>query len=123
MDNMVAALIQLLLHQEVPQDGWAQAFARLPLRDDIEEAEKVHTLLLKLMQAQNPKVMGPNNSHIGKLLGIFSEVYNSEFSTDDLNRDIRTTFSQIPKEALSNLEREFSQKQIKKIQRVLNELD
>lgn len=123
MDNMVAALMEVLFHQNFPAESWQLVFSKLPLRDDLAEAEKVHTELLKRMKCENPKIMGPNNQNLGKLLGIFSEVYGSVFSTDELNMDIRTTFAQIPKETLANLQAQFSQKQIKKIQRVLKELD
>jgi len=123
MDNMVAAMIQLAVHQNVPNEAWQYIFKKLPLRDDLGEAEKVHAELLKYVRAQNPRVLGPNQENLGKLVGVFSEVYNSEGSNDELNRDIRTVFAQIPKETFNNLEQEFSQKQVKKIQRVLKELD
>jgi len=123
MDNMVAALIQLAVHQNVPAEAWQFIFKKLPLRDDLSEAEKVHAELLKFVMGDNPRVLGPNRENLGKLVGVFSEVYNSEGSNDELNRDIRTVFAQIPKETLANLEQQFSQKQVKKIQRVLKELD
>eukprot|EP00397_Hematodinium_sp_SG-2012_P000233 GEMP01000233.1.p2 GENE.GEMP01000233.1~~GEMP01000233.1.p2 ORF type:complete len:1094 (-),score=272.50 GEMP01000233.1:699-3980(-) len=123
VDNMVAALLQICLNQNVAPGTLELVYSKLPLRADTTEGEKVHAQLLKLLKAENPKVLGANNEHFGTLIGKFSEVYGSEGSSDELNMDIRTTFAQIPKEALAQMEKSFSTKQVKKIQRVLKELD
>jgi len=122
IDNMVNALIKLALHRNVPDSVWDLIFTKLPLRDDVGEAEKVHAELLKLVKEQNPKVLGNNGQNLGKLVGVFSEVYNSESSNDELNENIRLVFSQIPQDVLERLQGDFSAKQVKKIQRVLKEI-
>merc|ERR1719469_942695 len=77
MDNCVSAMLALARHQapqcppEVP--AWQLVVGKLPIRDDEDEAKKVHKIISEMILAQNAGLLGPDNSHIGKVLSALAE--------------------------------------------------
>merc|ERR1719322_1854645 len=62
LDNATAALLNLAVHQgaQCPADvqPWALLLAKLPLREDQEEALKVHAKIAQLVIDQHSGVLG-----------------------------------------------------------------
>merc|ERR1711959_110666 len=83
-DNAVSAFGLLLRHHRatVPAASdvaiWSQWLGYLPLKTDEEEAQKVHELLVVLIQEQHAELLGKDYAHLPKILGILSEVYGNE---------------------------------------------
>jgi len=118
-DNMTAALLQLLIYHDLPSSSWETLLNHLPLRTDTLEGEKAHADVLRLLKEQHRGLLGPEQKYTAKVLGVLAEVYGSEGSNDELNRDLHSTFLQIPEHVLRSLQSQFSEKQKKKINRVL----
>jgi len=125
LDNAVAALCALAKEKPslCPPDlqPWALAIARLPLREDEDEGRKLHDKLVDLVMAQDQALLGgPSRSNLGPLLGIFSEIYKSEnLCTKETEGKILKIFQLIPRDMLQGLASGFSEKQQKKIEKML----
>lgn len=126
MDNCVSALASLMQHKssacppEVP--AWQLIVNKLPLRDDEDEAKKVHKMICELVMSQNAGLLGPDNAHIGKILSALAEVYKQEeLSAKETDALILRIFQMLPRSNLQQLAAGFSEKQQKKIEKMLTE--
>mmetsp|Transcript_32109 Transcript_32109/g.90183 ORF Transcript_32109/g.90183 Transcript_32109/m.90183 type:complete len:1118 (-) Transcript_32109:115-3468(-) len=124
MDNCVSAMLLLARHQHAacPQDvpAWQLVVNKLPIRDDEDEAKKVHKALVELLTEQNAGLIGPNNAHLGKVLSALAEAYKQEgLSNDELDIEIQNLFKRFPVQILETCAQVFSEKQQKKIQKML----
>lgn len=125
MDNCVSALFLLARYQS-PQcppeiNAWQFVVNKLPIRDDEDEAKKVHRGLVELIAEQNAGLLGPDNCHLGKVLSALAEVYKQEgLSTTEIDTGICNLFKRLPLEAVSRLAASFSEKQQKKIEKMLS---
>merc|ERR1712066_935962 len=120
MDNCVSALLQLARHKaaqcpaEVP--AWQLVVGKLPIRDDEDEAKKVHQILAELLVEQHAGLLGPENSNLGKVLSCLAEVYKQENLVEkETDAAILRIFQMLPRENLAGLAGGFSEKQQKKI--------
>eukprot|EP00932_Pfiesteria_piscicida_P009842 SRR837773.20645.p1 GENE.SRR837773.20645~~SRR837773.20645.p1 ORF type:complete len:718 (-),score=391.53 SRR837773.20645:73-2178(-) len=125
MDNCVSALFLLARHQSArcpPEvNAWQLVVSKLPIRDDEDEAKKVHRGLVELLAEQNAGLIGPDNCNLGKVLSALAEVYKQEgLSTTEIDTGIANLFRMLPREAVGNLAASFSEKQQKKIEKILN---
>jgi len=123
-DNAIAAFFTLakekgpLCPPEIKP--WPLVLARLPLRDDEEEAKKVHERLVDLVIAQNPDVLGPDRAHIGPVLSVLAEVYRVDcMCNKDTEEKILQIFKMLPRDLLQRCAVGFSEKQQKKIEKML----
>ncbi|KAF8055485.1 IPO5 [Scenedesmus sp. PABB004] len=76
-DNALAALAALLEHHGDVLDGAAMAellVGGLPLTSDAVEAAKVHEFLVRRLEAQDARVLGPNSAHLPALVSAFVRV-------------------------------------------------
>jgi len=124
LDNAVAALIAMAKQKPglCPPDiqAWPLALSRLPLRDDEEEAKKVHETLVDLVIAQDAGVLGPSRGNLGGLLSVFAEVYQMEnICNKSTEGKILQVFKLIPADMLKSLAAAFTEKQQKKIEKML----
>merc|ERR1719247_185326 len=124
-DNTVAALVQLLLsHPSLCSDAdacWEAAFSRLPFKVDCEEGQKLHRKLF--LQAQNLSGGGLGSpKRVAQVLGYLCEIYGrSEHCDDDLQREMAKAFSSLPQDTAASLLSQFSAKQQKKAQRIIED--
>merc|ERR1711881_692470 len=122
-DNAVAALFMLLVHQSQhckdKKSGWELLLSKLPLKSDEEEMRKITKKLLDLVNQQNQDVLGPNNANLPKLLGVFSEVYKTDSSEKETDDAIKAAFSEVPQTMLQSLQSQFTEKQQKRIMKIL----
>merc|ERR1712093_737568 len=124
LDNAISALFKLLIHQKQHcpdvKATWELVISKLPLKFDEEETQKVNKELLQLVVAQNPDVLGPNNANLGKLLGIFAEVYATDLADKETQDGIRKAFKAFPQSMLQGLASQFSEKHQKRIMKILS---
>mmetsp|Transcript_118291 Transcript_118291/g.381826 ORF Transcript_118291/g.381826 Transcript_118291/m.381826 type:complete len:1124 (+) Transcript_118291:91-3462(+) len=123
-DNAVAALFTL--SKEKPDlcppeiQAWSAVLSRLPLKEDEEEAKKVHETVAGLVLEQHAGLLGPAEAHLGKVLSALAEVYKQEeFCTKDTDKKILKVFQLLPRERLQALAGSFAEKQQKKIEKML----
>merc|ERR1719220_1492591 len=127
MDNCVSALLSLMEHKaqlcppEVP--AWQLIIGKLPIRDDEDEAKKVHKTISEMLLAQNAGLLGPDNAHLGKVLSALAEVYKQEnLCAKETDALILKIFQMLPRDNLLKLAGGFSEKQQKKIEKMLAEV-
>mmetsp|Transcript_37718 Transcript_37718/g.94659 ORF Transcript_37718/g.94659 Transcript_37718/m.94659 type:complete len:1123 (+) Transcript_37718:58-3426(+) len=124
-DNAVAALCQLCLcHPGVSPDldgSWQAIFARLPLRVDLEESQRLNRKLFTEAQKPNGGSLG-SMTRVAQVLGHLCEVYGrSEHCDEDLQRDLCAAFASLPQGTLESLVGQFSAKQQKKAERIVSD--
>merc|ERR1719468_708141 len=124
--NCVSALLALMQHKpqlcpaEVP--AWQLIIGKLPIKEDEDEAKKVHKTVAEMVLAQNAGLLGPDNAHIGKVLSALAEVYKQEnLCAKETDQLILNIFKMLPRENLLQLAGGFSEKQQKKIEKMLAE--
>jgi len=123
-DNAVAALF--VLTREKPQlcppevQAWQLILSRLPLKDDEEEAKKVHEALVTLVIEEHQGVLGVDRGNIAQILSILAEVYHVEnMCNPETETKILQIFTNIPRDILQACAARFSEKQQKKIEKML----
>jgi len=124
LDNATSALLALatakgeLCPPEV--QPWQFIVRRLPLKDDEEEARKVHEQLVNLVMEEHAGILENGGAHLGKILSALAEVYKQEdLCTKEADQKILQVFQRLPRESLVKLAGNFSEKQQKKIERML----
>eukprot|EP00406_Dinophysis_acuminata_P044477 CAMPEP_0179310970 /NCGR_PEP_ID=MMETSP0797-20121207/52443_1 /TAXON_ID=47934 /ORGANISM="Dinophysis acuminata, Strain DAEP01" /LENGTH=1117 /DNA_ID=CAMNT_0021020725 /DNA_START=60 /DNA_END=3413 /DNA_ORIENTATION=- len=124
MDNCVSALLALARGKgefcppDVP--AWQLIVNKLPLTTDEDEAKKVHRAVCTLVLEQHAGLLGPDHGHIGKILSALAEVYHQEeLCNKETEADILRIFQHIPQEKLQSLAGNFTEKQQKKIEKML----
>lgn len=92
---------------------------KLPLKEDEEEAKKVHEIIVTQFQAQNAALLGDGNSNLPALLKILAEVYKQEAICEkETDQKIVALFKSLPQNVLEGAASSFSEKQLKKIQNI-----
>mmetsp|Transcript_15620 Transcript_15620/g.35076 ORF Transcript_15620/g.35076 Transcript_15620/m.35076 type:complete len:1122 (+) Transcript_15620:106-3471(+) len=124
MDNAVAALLALAKDKpqacpaEVP--AWQLVLSKLPLRDDEDEAKKVHKTLTELVIAQNMGLLGQDGSNTGKVLSILAEVHHQEnICEKETDQMIKQVFTIVPRDQLMKFAGSFTEKQQRKIEKMI----
>jgi len=124
-DNAVAAMLTLAKEKPAccpPEiQAWSLVLSRMPLKSDTDEAQKVHEKLVDLVMAEHEGLLGgAGTPNLGKVLSILAEVYkNEEISTKETDEKIHQVFKRLPKEMLMGFAGGFSEKQQKRIERML----
>mmetsp|Transcript_36039 Transcript_36039/g.57411 ORF Transcript_36039/g.57411 Transcript_36039/m.57411 type:complete len:596 (-) Transcript_36039:515-2302(-) len=125
MDNAVAALFSLGFERgnSCPPEinAFATALQRMPLKEDHEEAKKVHEKLVTKVVAQHPGLLGANQANLGKILSVLVEVYKSEsISKKEIDDAIIQIFKSLPPQVLQANAANFTEKQQKKIEKLMS---
>jgi len=125
MDNCTSALFALARHQlplcppDVP--AWQIVVNKLPIQEDEDEAKKVHKAVAELLLEQHAGLLGPDKAHLGKVLSALAEVYKQETLCDEeTGALILRIFQMLPRDNLLKLASGFSEKQQKKIEKMLS---
>lgn len=125
VDNAVAAMLTLAKEKPscCPPDiqAWQLVLSRLPLKSDEEEGQKVHQKLVDLVIAEHDGLLGgPGTPNLGKVLSVLAEVYrNEDICTKETDEKILLVFKRIPKDVLMSFAGGFSEKQQKKIEKMI----
>lgn len=122
MDNCVAALLSLARHQSqhCPPNlsPWPLVLSKLPMKDDQEEAKKVHLILAQLLQQQHPALVDASN--LGKVLAVLCDIHKQEdISTKEIDTIILAIFKAIPQDMIGQHAAAFNEKQRLKIQKIV----
>ncbi|UKJ87792.2 importin beta [Theileria orientalis] len=106
-DNAVAALGDLIKYQggNLPDANnylnlWLKS---LPLKQDETEGRRVHKELMELVINKNPTILGPDNSNLAQLAKIFISIYETDLSTEELNKQIIHLMKHLGQEFLKQL--------------------
>jgi hypothetical protein len=123
LDNAVSALLALakekptLCPAEIP--AWQLVVSKLPLKEDEEEAKKVHKLVCDLLLAEHAGLLG-GGSHVGPILSALAEVYKQEnLCEPETDTKILQIFNGL-KANLGTWAASFSEKQQKKVEKMLS---
>jgi len=125
MDNAVAALLSLAKEksQLCPPEvlAWDLVLSKLPVKDDEDEAKKVHDKVVELLLAQHPGLVGESNKNLPKVLSILAEVYKQEsMSKTEIDDKIIKVFRMLPQNVIMGAAGSFSEKQQRKIEKMLS---
>lgn len=123
-DNCVAALLALAKNQapSCPPEvqAWQLILSKLPLEADWDESKKVNKAIIDLVIAQHGGLLGPNAANLGKILSILAEIYKNEDTCEkESDEKILQIFKMIPQETLMTHKSAFTEKQMKKIEKML----
>lgn len=124
MDNAAAAMFSLG-RQMSPQcppevNAFGIFLTKLPLKADLEEAKKVHLLVAQCLQQQHAGLIGASQENVGKILSVLAEIHKQEdTSNDEIDALILSIFKALPREALAKFGSGFSEKQQKRIEKIL----
>eukprot|EP00933_Yihiella_yeosuensis_P042171 TRINITY_DN3669_c0_g4_i1.p1 TRINITY_DN3669_c0_g4~~TRINITY_DN3669_c0_g4_i1.p1 ORF type:complete len:1118 (+),score=297.78 TRINITY_DN3669_c0_g4_i1:93-3446(+) len=124
-DNALSALVEILQHhpavsQAAPQ-LWGVWLQGLPCQEDEQEGERNHKTLLKLMQAQKPEVIGEGGANVPRLFGILVDQYKTEMVDEETTKGIGAMALAIGEARLEGFASQWSEKQKKKVVRILRE--
>lgn len=121
LDNAVAAMLALAVHKpdQCPAQCFTLVLSKLPLKDDEEEAKKVHKLLVDQFAAENPRLLG-DASNLPLILKVLAEIYKQEnICEKETDEKIVALFKKLPGAMLQQHAGTFSEKQQKKIERIV----
>mmetsp|Transcript_46029 Transcript_46029/g.82878 ORF Transcript_46029/g.82878 Transcript_46029/m.82878 type:complete len:1117 (+) Transcript_46029:122-3472(+) len=125
MDNAVAALLSLA--KEKPSlcppevQAWELVLSKLPIKDDEDEAKKVHEKMIELVLNQNQGLLGAGNKNLGKVLSILAEIYKQENILKKENDEkIHQIFKMLPQNIIAGAAGSFTEKQQRKIEKMLS---
>jgi len=125
-DNAVAGLLTLAVEksEHCPaelQGAWPAIIAKLPIRDDEDEAKKVHDKVADLVLAQHKGILGPDTANLGPVLAILAEVFHVEnICKKETEEKILKIFKLLPQDVLKAKSGSFSEKQQRKIEKMLS---
>jgi len=124
-DNAMAAMLSLAVERQdcCPPDiqSFAIALAHMPLREDEDEAKKVHAKLVELVLQQHAGLLGPDKTNLGRILSIFAEVYHQEnISEKEMDEKIVYIFKNVGADLLKACANCFTEKQQRKIEKIMS---
>ncbi|BAM38794.1 importin beta [Theileria orientalis strain Shintoku] len=125
-DNAVAALGDLIKYQGanlVDASNYLNLWLKsLPLKQDETEGRRVHKELMELVISKNPTILGPDNANLAQLAKIFISIYETDLSSEELNKQIIQLMKHLGQEFLKQLAPSLSkrlQMQLKIIAKLL----
>jgi AcrR family transcriptional regulator len=123
LDNAVAAMLALAVHKpdQCPAAAFPLILGKLPLKDDEKEAKKVHKLLVDQFRGENPRLVGENAANLPQILKVLAEIYKQEnICEKETAEKVAATFKALPPQLLQQHAGGFSEKQQKKIDRIVS---
>jgi hypothetical protein len=123
MDNAVAAMLSLAINQadKVPPGAFAMVLSKLPMKGDEEEAKKVHKSLLEQIGKQNANLCGAQENLV-HIVRVCAEVHKQENICDkETDAMITAFFKQLGAAQLGTIAGGFTEKQQKKIERIVSQ--
>jgi len=125
MDDAVEALLSLAKEKSnlCPPEvqAWDLLLSKLPIKEDEDEAKKVHEKLIDLVLSQNQGLLGADNKNLGKVLSILAEIYKQENILEkDNDAKILQIFKMLPANIIQGAAANFTEKQQRKIEKMLS---
>lgn len=126
MDDAVAAIGDLVIHHEKhladPKRCLAAWIDNLPLKHDEEEAQRVHEILVNLIQSNNSSILGERNENVPKLVSIMTSIYRSNYSNAVTDEKIRGLIGNLGYSYIEGMQAKLSKKQQKKVGRIFQDI-
>ena len=101
---------------------WQTWLSRLPIKEDSDEGQTTHAQLLRLVQSQNPHVLGENNANLQKIVHVLVQVYKRDTCSDETSNGIAKTLAAIPDATLEQLLNALPEKDKKKAVRIVQDV-
>jgi len=125
-DNALSALAEILLNHSASIGGattqlWGVWMAGLPCQEDEEEGEKNHKTLLRLIQSEQPEIVGEGGSNLPALLKILVDLYKTDMVTEETSAGIGQLVVLIGQARLEQYAASYSDKQKKKLARIMRD--
>jgi hypothetical protein len=125
LDNAVAAMFSLgrSMSAQCPPEinPFAMFISKLPLKTDLEEAKKVHLLVCQNVMQQHGGLLGASQENVGKILSVLAEIHKQEdVSNDEIDELIVQIFKALPPATLAQMASNFTEKQQKRIEKMLS---
>lgn len=99
-DNAVSSLGKIIKHQHnsIDINVWIPKWlSYLPLTHDPKEAEGNHGFLTEILTSNPNLILGENNANLPKIIRIFARVYDTKFSSEEIDKKIIEIFDNIKK--------------------------
>jgi hypothetical protein len=116
----VAALGSLCRHQasSINIDKYLPQFIHgLPIKHDLDQAGPTHELLMSFVKDGHPVFQ----QQASKICSIFLDVYDREYSTTQLDGDIRRMFRELPQERIQQMRPPLSEKQKQRMKKIIRD--
>jgi len=125
-DNALSALVAILLNHQpavaaTEAQLWAVWLGGLPCQVDDEEGERNHKTLLRLVEQEKPEVVGAGGANMPRLLAILVDVYQTDMVDQATSEGIGRLALRVGEAGLEGLAAQFTEKQRKKLLRVVRE--
>merc|ERR550537_47276 len=125
-DNAVSAFgVILRFHEDqLPekQQAWQLWLDQLPLKNDCEEACKVHLNLLELVQQQHAGVIGEGYRNLPKILGVLADAYGTDNLSDEGTKQLYAVLGKLGTAGIAQFGKDLTAKQQKKLERMWKDL-
>merc|ERR1719343_1520222 len=115
-DNALSALAEILMtHQQTVAAGEAQLWGvwlqGLPCQVDEEEGIKNHRILLRLVQAEKPHVVGEGGANLPQVLSIMVDVYKTGMADEETSKGIGQLVLKLGQQRLEQMAAQLKDKQ------------
>eukprot|EP00922_Rhytidocystis_sp_ex-Travisia-forbesii_P019153 GHVS01028399.1.p1 GENE.GHVS01028399.1~~GHVS01028399.1.p1 ORF type:complete len:195 (+),score=25.29 GHVS01028399.1:207-791(+) len=120
-DNVVGALGDVIFRYGDGDNAVRAWLDYLPLKEDMEEASRVHADLVRLMGESNALLLGSDNANLPKLVGVLAQIYKGDTSDPVVDGKIRRMVQMLGAGALQGMEQSLSQTQRTKLEQIFAE--
>lgn len=125
-DNALSGLIELLLNHQSQLAAsepqlWAAWLNGLPVQVDAEEGCRNNKVLMRLVQQENPHVLGQGGANLPAVLKVLVEGYKTEMTEEETDKDIGKLMLALGQAKLEGAAGAMSEKQKKKLLRIHTE--
>jgi len=129
-DNALSALAEILLNHAAAlgalsspteQQLWAIWIAGLPCQEDEAEGVRNHSTLLRLLQQENPEVVGEGGANVARLLGILVDQHQTDMVNEETSKGIGQLLLRLGTARLETYAAQYTAKQRKRLQRIVEE--
>eukprot|EP00922_Rhytidocystis_sp_ex-Travisia-forbesii_P038038 GHVS01056648.1.p1 GENE.GHVS01056648.1~~GHVS01056648.1.p1 ORF type:complete len:623 (+),score=97.40 GHVS01056648.1:2240-4108(+) len=120
-DNVVGALGDVIFRYGDSNNSVKGWLDYLPLKEDLEEAKRVHGDLVRMMEENNPLVLGNDNSNLSQLVGVLANIYKTESSDTDIDEKIRRMVQVLGGGALQGMEQSLTPAQRSKLEQIFTD--
>jgi hypothetical protein len=124
-DNALSALVEILVNHPQVVGGaeaqlWGVWLQGMPCQEDDTEGQKNHKMLLELVQAERPQVLGEGGANLQQIISILVEVYKTPMVDDATSAGIGQLCIKLGG-SFEQCAGKLKEKQQKKAQRIVRE--
>lgn len=125
-DNALSAMLEILRnHKAALADKeaamWGVWMSGLPCQEDEQEGQKNHKVLVEMVLAESPAILGDAGANLPQVVVVFVDIYKTEMADDDTSKAIGQLFLKLGESRLEQCAAQLSEKQRKKLMRIYRE--